>query len=420
MIGLAIALQIAAAAPAPAPGVLSIRYAGATADVATVQRDGIASVALTEVAPVFPMQDSAGVGGWHVVTLGGVRFEFADGVPYVRTPIGVLSLAEGPEEREGELLVPYEFFSQMLPRVAPEKWAFDDARRELTLLKPGEARPIIAVASTPGPHRTVPARPGGKKHRWRIVVDAGHGGVDNGMHGPLGQKWQFYEKDVTLSVAKQLAQILRDRGVDVVMTRTTDTLIALSDRGRIANERHGDVFLSVHVNAAPIEWKDAQATRGYETYFLREAKTEDAKRVERMENESIRFETSVNTAPGDPLSFVITDMAQNEHLRESQELAALVQSGLGDASPGPSRGVFQAGFRVLVTAYMPAVLIEIGYGTNPDEARLLVSKAYQKKIATSIADAAIEYLDHYDRRLRGIGGGSGTDAPAGSKVPPSE
>ena len=80
MIGLAIALQIAAAAPAPAPGVLSIRYSGATADVATIQRDGIASVPLTELAPVFALKDSAGLGGWHIVQLGGASYQFADGV----------------------------------------------------------------------------------------------------------------------------------------------------------------------------------------------------------------------------------------------------------------------------------------------------------------------------------------------------
>ena len=253
MIVLAIALQLAVATPDPAPGVLSIRYSGSSADVATVQEGGFAAVPLTELAPVFALKDSAGEGGWHVVQLGGARFQFADGVPYVRSPAGVLSLARAPEEREGEMLIPYAFFSELLPRIAPEKWVFDPARRELTLLKPGEARPIVAVASAPGPHGGVVGRPGAKKHRWRIVVDAGHGGVDNGMHGPIGERWQFKEKDVTLAVAKQLAQILRARGAVVIMTRTTDTLIALSDRGRIANEQHGDVFISVHVNAAPIE-----------------------------------------------------------------------------------------------------------------------------------------------------------------------
>ena len=113
-------------------------------------------------------------------------------------------------------------------------------------------------------------------------------------------------------------------------------------------------------------------------------------------------------------------MAQNEHLRESQELAALVQTSLGTVSPGPSRGVFQAGFRVLVTAYMPSVLVEIGFGTNSDEARWLNSPAEQKRIAGSIADAAVEYLDHYERRLRGISeSGTNKDASPGTAVPPS-
>ena len=426
MIWIAVALQLAAAAPpapiAVAPGVLSIRSTGVTKDVATVQQDGIASVPMTELAPVIPVTDSAGPGGWHILRLGGARFDFADGVPFVRTPAGVLPMATGPEEREGELLIPYEFFAVILPRIDGDRWVFDPARRELTMLAPGEAKPIIAVASAPGPRRAPPpARPGTKKHRWRVVVDAGHGGPDYGMRGPIGAHWEIHEKDITLAVAKKLAANLQSRGVDVIMTRTTDTLIALSDRGRIANERHGDVFISVHVNAAPIEWRDAKQTRGYETYFLREAKTEDAKRVERMENESIRFETNATAAPGDPLNFVITDMAQNEHLRESQELAALVQAGLGEASPGPSRGVFQAGFRVLVTAYMPSVLVEIGFGTNADEARMLNNAAQQKRIAAAIADAAIEYLDHYERRLRGIGAttAGGKDAPAGTAVPPS-
>jgi N-acetylmuramoyl-L-alanine amidase len=232
-----------------------------------------------------------------------------------------------------------------------------------------------------------------------IVVDAGHGGPDNGMSGPIGTRWKIYEKDITLAVAKKLGATLRDRGFDVVMTRTTDTLIALSDRGRIANEKHGDLFISIHVNAANPNWRHPADARGFETYFLAEARTEDAKRVENMENASVRFETRAEAARDDPLSFIINDMAQNEHLRESSDLAQLNQERLGTVEPGPSRGVKQAGFRVLVTAYMPAVLVEIGFGTNPDEARFITNAARQRQIADAIADATVEYLDHYERRL---------------------
>ncbi|HUO52306.1 MAG TPA: N-acetylmuramoyl-L-alanine amidase [Gemmatimonadaceae bacterium] len=423
MIALALALQLAAAqAPVVAPGVLSVRSGKATKDIATVQQDGLASVPLSDLPPVLPARDSVTAAGWHVVTLAGQHYAFADGVPYVRAKGTILTMAVAPEEREGELLIPYCFFADLLPRLDPERWVYDPARRELTLLAPGEPRPLIAVASAPAPHHApAPARPGARKHRWRVVVDAGHGGPDNGMHGPIGADWQIKEKDITLAVAKKLAAILQDRGVDVVMTRTTDTLIALSDRGRIANERHGDVFVSVHVNAAPLDWKHPEETRGYETYFLREAKTEDAKRVERMENESVRFETNTTAPQGDPLNFVITDMAQNEHLRESQELAALVQTSLGQASPGPSRGVFQAGFRVLVTAYMPAVLVEIGFGTNADEARMLNNAKHQRQIASAIADATIEYLQHYERRLRGASGAAPSkDRGAGTAIAPNQ
>src|SRR6185312_854010 len=91
--------------------------------------------------------------------------------------------------------------------------------------------------------------PSSVAHRT-VVVDAGHGGPDNGMTGPIGTRWKIYEKNITLQVAKRLATALHARGLRVVMTRTTDTLIALSDRGRIANEHHGDLFVSIHVNAA--------------------------------------------------------------------------------------------------------------------------------------------------------------------------
>ena len=239
------------------------------------------------------------------------------------------------------------------------------------------------------------------KAAWRVVVDAGHGGPDNGMTGPIGGGPKLYEKNVTLQVAFRVGDALRARGVQVVYTRTSDTLIALSDRGHIANRASGDLFLSIHVNAANPTWKDPGAARGFETYFLAEARTEDARRVEQMENESVRFETGSVVSADDPLSFILSDMQQNEHLRESSDLADLIQQRLGRIHPGPSRGVKQAGFRVLVTAFMPAVLVEIGFGTNRADARFVTSPASQGIIAGAIADATIDYLNRYRRRVSG-------------------
>jgi N-acetylmuramoyl-L-alanine amidase len=122
-----------------------------------------------------------------------------------------------------------------------------------------------------------------------------------------------------------------------------------------------------------------------------------------MENEAVQFEDGPSLGKDDPLSFILSDMIQNEHLRESSDLADLIQQRLGRIHPGPSRGVKQAGFRVLVTAYMPSVLVEIGFGTNAREAAFLQSGGKQQVIAGAIADAAMEYLQRYERRVAGGG-----------------
>ena len=230
----------------------------------------------------------------------------------------------------------------------------------------------------------------------RVVIDAGHGGVDPGA--PIKSKGGLFEKSVTLQVAFKLGDALRLRGIDVVYTRTRDTLIALADRGRMANQGGGDILISIHVNAASTHWKNPGAARGFETYFLAEARTEDARRVEAMENDAMRFEGAPNRDPRDPLSFILRDMEQNQYLRESADFAATVQRRLGVVHPGHSRGVKQAGFQVLVTALMPAILVEIGFGTNATEAAYLASATWQQSIATAIADATAEYLDRYQRR----------------------
>ena len=334
------------------------------------------------------------------VAIGETRLEFTAHVPFARVKTEAVTLPADPVVRGGALYVPLATVTDLLPRIVAGL-TYD--RRQAVLRRP----PAPEVAETGDSRRAareqaraVPRAPErqASRARRRIVIDAGHGGPDNGMRGPIGGGPPIREKDITLAVSRELRAILLERDVDVVMTRTTDTLIALSDRGRIANERKGDVFLSIHVNAANPRWKQPGAARGVETYFLSEAKTEDARRVEQMENEVVKYEIAKDIESADPLSFIVHDMEQNQHLRESSELADRVQRALARTHPGPNRGVKQAGFRVLVTAFMPAVLIEIGFGTNPQEARYLSDVRRQREIATAIADATIEYLAAYERR----------------------
>jgi N-acetylmuramoyl-L-alanine amidase len=313
-------------------------------------------------------------------------------------------LASPPTVEKGHLLVPLQFVSEVIPD-AVVNTSGDAERRHLVLFS------MVGSSTASGRARTntvqAPATAGPivgqaeSRTRRTVIVDAGHGGPDKGMTGPLGERPWFVEKDIALAVAKRLGTTLRNRGLDVVYTRTTDTLIALSDRGRIANRAGGDLFISIHVNAANPNWKDPGGSRGFETYFLAEAKTEDARRVEEMENEAAIYDGAPEHDPDNPLGFILSDMQQNEHLRESSDLADLIQQHLGKMHPGPSRGVKQAGFRVLVTAYMPSVLVEIGFGTNPREAAYLSTPEKQQAIANAIAGAATEYLKRYERRVSG-------------------
>ena len=255
------------------------------------------------------------------------------------------------------------------------------------------------------PPQAADPRPAPAHPRRIVAIDAGHGGPDVGMVGPIGARPFLREKDVTLAVARELAAELGRRGVRAVLTRSKDTLIALRDRGRIAGADSADLFMSIHVNAANPRWRDAAGARGFETYFLAEARTEDARRVARMENESVRFETDADAPDGGPLAFILNDLAQNEHLRESSRLAEAVEAQLGRVHPSEGRGVKQAGFAVLATSYMPAVLVEVGFGSNADEARYLMGTAGQRRLARALADAVEGYLAGYERRVAVPDGG---------------
>lgn len=220
-----------------------------------------------------------------------------------------------------------------------------------------------------------------------VVIDAGHGGKDPGKIGPNG----LAEKTVTLTVANKLAALLKDAGYEVHMTRTTDTLISLADRPRFANQwknnRPATLFVSIHANAG------VAAARGFETYFLSEARTADERRVAEMENAAVAYEEKKANAPA--LEQLLTGLRNDYYQRASNDFAEVIQQQLAPFHPGPTRGVKQAGFRVLVGAVMPAVLVEIAFISNPGEAQLLGTSAFQDKIAYSLSRSIKSFFESH-------------------------
>jgi N-acetylmuramoyl-L-alanine amidase len=408
-----IAALLAAWTLAAVPESLVVRAGGAAAVVPIVRSGQQRAVRADLLADALDGSLRRSAEGQFTLALPGVVFQLESAVPFARVGGDRVALPFAPYTRDTRLYVPLQLAANVLPLLGSGV-LYDSTRSELRVFGPSirarrpaapdvrDAREALdaAEAAEPAPPPRAPApRRGSRAARRLVVVDAGHGGPDRGMTGPIGSPRRITEKDVTLAVSKQVAAALQERGVDVLMTRTRDTLIALSDRGRIANARHGDLFLSIHVNAANPRWSEPARARGFETYFLAEAKTAEESRVERMENEAVRFETGANAPKGDPLSFIINDMAQNEHLRESNELAERIQRSLGQIHPGPSRGVKQANFAVLRTSFMPAVLVELGFGTNASEADYLTNPAAQRRLAEAIVAATVDYLDRYGRRV---------------------
>ncbi len=222
----------------------------------------------------------------------------------------------------------------------------------------------------------------------RVAIDAGHGGIDKGKTGPTG----LTEKEVNLDIAMRLRDLLvSDYNMEVIMTRTDDVLVPLMRRAEIANSQGADIFISIHCNG----WFHPDAS-GYETFFLSQAKTEEATRLAMEENSSVQFEgTGVSAEELDDLGFMLWDMVQNEFVTESSELAELIQRELGDVIDIRNRGVKQAGLIVLKGCRMPAVLVEAAFLSNPEEERLLADRRFREKIARGIAEAIQRYRARY-------------------------
>lgn len=379
---------------APAPMTLTVASPRGERRVPVRAERGYPAVAVAQLAAVLTVEAAPPQGGAVSVRVLGRSFDFVLDAGYFRYDGHIYTLVGGPYVARDSVFVPFQWLVEYLPRFFDGVVRYDSRRARLEE-RGGSAAGRSALTPSPA----APERPPAGRRRRVVALDPGHGGPDVGMTGPIGVRPFLREKDVTLAISRLVAEELERRGVRVVLTRSTDTMIALGDRGRIAGARGADVFVSVHVNAANPRLRDAEGARGFETYFLAEARTEDARRVARMENASVRFETTADASTGDPLSFILNDLAQNEHLRESGRLADLLQETLSAVHPAESRGVKQAGFMVLATSYMPAVLVEIGFGSNEPEARYLTGAAGQRRLARAMADGIERYLAEYERRL---------------------
>lgn len=225
-----------------------------------------------------------------------------------------------------------------------------------------------------------------------IVLDPGHGGKDPGA---VGKILKVKEKDVNLDVALKLKALLeKELGVQVLMTRTDDRFVSLGDRTRFANEKKADLFISIHANSSK-----NTSPKGAETYYLATAMTSDARAVEALENKVVELYEGGASARSkyDGLDFILSDLSQTEHLQSSNELASSVQQNLVAGCQAYDRGVKQANFYVLKGAFMPSVLIELGFLSNAEEERLLINEEYQQRLARTIFEGLKRFKYRYDR-----------------------
>jgi len=227
---------------------------------------------------------------------------------------------------------------------------------------------------------------GGKKIKT-IVLDPGHGGKDPGAIGHNGYK----EKDIVLSIGLKLKSKLEEKGFTVKMTRDSDEYIELGNRPKMASDWGGDLFLSLHCNA--IE-KARQATaQGFTFYILRAGGSEEDKAIARRENQAIALESDKKGKNEiSPAEWIILDNQLALYAEKSALLAGyLVESFDGGSIRKVQKGASQAGFMVLVGAYMPAVLAELGFITHPNDATYMSSENGQNEIAENLAKAIVNF-----------------------------
>lgn len=225
--------------------------------------------------------------------------------------------------------------------------------------------------------------------RFKLVIDAGHGGHDAGAVGAFSK-----EKNINLSIALAFGKLVEANcpDVTVIYTRKTDKFVPLQERADIANRAGADLFISVHTNALP----GGKIAYGSETYTLGMARAAANLDVAKRENSVILYEEDYKTRysgfdPNSAESYIIFEFIQDQYMRQSVSLARSIQRAYVRTAGRKDKGVHQAGFLVLRNTSMPSVLTEVGFISTPAEERFLNTKEGVAKMGRSIYEGFLEY-----------------------------
>ncbi len=343
------------------------RGTGETHNVPDLQIDGISYISIQDLSPILKcINKQERLDQRLYLHIYGETFIFLEGSSYYSYKIDSYNMHYPLQRRAADYYLPTIFLTEHLPLHFEQEAVYK--RGVLSIKQPVDHSVQV------------------------IVLDPGHGGKDPGA---VGKVLKVKEKDVNLMVALKLKTLLeKELNVRVLMTRSDDRFVSLGDRTRYANEHKADLFISIHANASK-----NSSPRGTETYYLATAMTSDARAVEALENKVVELYEGGASARSkyDGLDFILSDLSQTEHLQSSNELASSVQQNLIAGCQAYDRGVKQANFYVLKGAFMPSVLIELGFLSNAEEERLLINDEYQQRLARTIFEGLKRFKYRYDR-----------------------
>ena len=359
---------------------------------------GHPALPLDELSALLPVSARIAADDWAMVEFGGLVFRFLLDAPLFEFRNRIIHLVGGAYVQHDSLYVPLQWLAEYVPRSFSEAYRYDPvaARFEQIGITPVATRlsqpPSVGSLGVALSDAPAPARRLGLKWKHKVVIDAGHGGVDGGTTAG-----GLVEKNITLAIALVLGSELEKRGIEIVMTRTTDLLVPWRRRAPLC-KANCDLFVSVHVNALD-PGPSYRNIGGLETYFFDHRKQNAPDRIAQRENASLRYQPEGDRISDDALTAILRDLEENEYMRESARLAADVQEPAARVHPNGSRRVAQANLLVLRWATRPAILIETGYGTNRRDARFLSSRNGQRSLASGIADGIVQYLLHYESMI---------------------